>query len=51
MAPGPFFESRQTGQTDGHSVTRFMLFEQVVAYQKPKAALAHFDLRNRGHTP
>ncbi len=41
----------ETRFTDGFPVTRFMLFEQAVAHQKPKAALANLDRRDHDHTP
>jgi hypothetical protein len=44
-------QPRETRLTDGFPVTRFMFFEQTVAYQKPKAARAHFDRRDHGHAP
>ena len=37
-ALGPFLQRRKARRTDGFPVTRFMLFEQSVANQKPKAA-------------
>ena len=50
-APDPLFQRRETRRTDGFPVTRFMLFEQAVAHQKPKAARAHFDRRDHDHAP
>jgi hypothetical protein len=44
-------QRRETRRTDGFPVTRFMLFEQAVAYQKTKAARANLDRRNHGHAP
>jgi hypothetical protein len=50
-ALGPLLKGRETGLTDRLPVTRFMLFEQTVAYQKTKAARANLDRRNHGHAP
>ena len=47
----PLLQRRETRLTDRFPVTRFMLFEQAVAHQKPKAALAHFDRRDQDHAP
>ena len=51
VAPRPSLKGRKTGCPDRFPVTRFMLFEQAVAHQKPKAALADVDRRDHGHTP
>ena len=50
-AHGPLLQRRETRLTDGFPVTRFMLFEQAVAHQKPNAALANLDWRDHGHAP
>jgi len=39
-AHGPLLQRRETRLTDGFPVTRLVLFEQSVAYQKPDAAAA-----------
>lgn len=44
MALGQFFESPQTGQTDGRSVTGILPSEQPVADQKLDPTHAYFDL-------
>ena len=43
--------ARETRCPDGFPVTRFMLFEQAVAYQKRDAARANLDRRNHGYAP
>ena len=48
---GPLLQRRETRLADGFPVTRFMLFEQAVAHQKPKAAFADLDRRDHGHAP
>jgi len=50
-AHGPLLQRRETSRPDGFPVTRFMLFEQAVAHQKPKAALTNFGRRDQGHAP
>jgi hypothetical protein len=44
-------QRRETRLTDGFPVTRFTPFEQAVAHQKPKAALADVERRDQDHTP
>jgi hypothetical protein len=44
-------QRRETRLTDGFPVTRLMLFEQAVDYQKPDATLANLDRRDHGHAP
>jgi hypothetical protein len=51
MALGPLLKGLETRLTDRLPVTRFMLFEQAVADQKPKAARANLDRRDQDHTP
>jgi hypothetical protein len=51
MAHGPFLKQRETRLTDGFPVTRFMLFEQDVAYQKRDATPADLKRRDHDHTP
>ncbi len=51
MPLGPFFESPQTGQTDGHSVTGILPSEQPVVDQQLDTTLADLDRRNHDNTP
>ena len=51
MALGPFFESRQTGQTDGLSVTGILPSEQPVADQQRDTTLADLDRGNHDNAP
>ena len=51
MPLSPLLEGRETRCRDQIPVTRFMLFEQLVADQKLDATLADFDRRNHGHAP
>ena len=51
MALGLLLKGLETRCRDRIPVTRFVLFEQAVAHQKPDAAFAHFDRRNHGHAP
>ena len=51
MALGPLLKGLETRCRDRIPVTSFMLFEQSVAHQKPKAALTNFDRRAHGHAP
>jgi len=44
-------KGREARLTDGFPVTRLVLFEQAVTHQKPKAAFADLDRRDRGHAP
>ena len=48
---GPLLQRRKARLTEGFPVTRFMLFEQAIAYQKPDATFAHFDRRDHGLAP
>ena len=48
---GPLLKQRETRLTDGFPVTRFMLFEQDVAYQKRDATRADLNRRDHDHTP
>ena len=50
-ALGPLLKGRETRLTDGFPVTRFMLFEQDVAYQKRDATPADLNRRDHDHTP
>ena len=50
-AHGPLLKHRETRLTDGFPVTRFMLFEQDVAYQKRDATPADLNRRDHDHTP
>ena len=51
MARGPLLEGRETRSPDGIPVTRLVLFQQPVTYQKLDTALADFDRRNHDHAP
>ena len=50
-ALGPQLQRREIRRPDGFPVTRLVLFEQAVTHQKPKAAFADLDRRDRGHAP
>ena len=43
--PGNIAQRRKTRFTDGSPVTRFMLFQQAAAHQKPNVAFAAFNRR------
>ena len=51
MALGPLLEGRETRSPDGIHVTRLVLFQQPVTYQKLDATLANLDRRHHDNAP
>ena len=51
MALGPLLEGRETRSPDGIPVTRLVLFQQPVTYQKLDTTRADFDRRDHDHAP
>ena len=51
MALGPLLKGRETRSPDGISVTRLVLFQQPVTYQKLDATLANLDRRDHDNAP
>ena len=51
MALGPLLEGRETRSPDGIPVTRLVLFQQPVTYQKLDATLANLDRRHHDNAP
>ena len=51
MALGPLLEGRETRSPDGFPVTRLVLFQQPVTYQKLDATLANLDRRDHDNAP